>query len=132
MGIRSVSGRAAFILMVAFYLFAGYNHFANPGFYEPVIPPWLSEWTREINVVSGIAEIMLGLLLIPKATRKAASWGIVLMLIAFIPSHVYFIQKGVFQLGPFTITPTFAWIRLLLIHPMLMLWALWAGRYEGI
>lgn len=130
MTIRTVAGRAAFLLMVSFYLFAGFNHFANPSFYEPVIPPWLSAWTKEINVLSGLAEIVLGFLLIPKKTRRMAGWGILLMLVAFIPSHIYFIQKGVFQLGPFTITPTFAWMRLLVVHPLLMLWAWWAGNYK--
>ena len=130
MTIRTVAGRAAFLLMVAFYLFAGFNHFANPSFYEPVIPPWLSAWTREVNVLSGLAEILLGILLIPKKTRRLAGWGILLMLVAFIPSHIYFIQKGVFQLGPFTITTAIAWIRLLVVHPLLMLWAWWAGNCE--
>ncbi len=116
------------MVMVGFYLFAGYNHFADPGFYEPLIPPYLSAWKSTINSLSGIAEILLALLLIPRTTRRAASIGIILMLLAFIPAHVYFIQKGSFAFGPFTMTPAIAWTRLLVIHPLLIGWAWWAGR----
>lgn len=120
------------VAMILFYLFAGYNHFANPEFYYPLIPPYLSAWSGPINILSGIMEIALALLLIPKATRKAAAWGIILMLIAFIPSHIYFIQKGTFQLGPFEVSPAIAWIRLLVIHPILLLWAWYVSRTEPI
>ena len=115
--------RTLLILMIVFYLFAGYNHFANPSFYYTIIPPYLSDWAGSINILAGIAEILLAILLIPKSTRKTAAWGIIIMLIAFIPSHIYFIQKGTFQLGSLTINPAIAWVRLLVIHPLLILWA---------
>lgn len=115
--------RTLLILMIVFYLFAGYNHFANPSFYYPIIPPYLSNWSESINILAGIVEIALAILLIPRATRKTAAWGIILMLIAFIPSHIYFIQKGSFQLGSLAVNPMIGWIRLLVIHPLLILWA---------
>lgn len=114
--------------MSGFYLFAGFNHFANPSFYEPIIPPYLANWSGLINTTSGLAEMALGALLIPLSTRRYASWAIILMLIAFIPAHIYFIQKGAFQLGSFTVTPIVAWLRLLIIHPLLILWAWWVGK----
>ena len=112
-----------------FYIFAGYNHFANPSFYLPLIPPYLSLWATELNLLSGIIEITLGLLLIPKKTRKYAAWAIILMLIAFIPSHIYFIQKGTFTLGSITMNPTISWIRLLVAHPLLIIWAWQISKY---
>jgi uncharacterized membrane protein len=118
--------------MILFYLLAGYNHFANPDFYYPLIPPYLSAWSGSINILSGVIEILLALMLIPKATRKAAAWGIILMLIAFIPSHIYFIQKGKFQLGSIEVTPAIAWLRLLVVHPILLLWAWYISKTEQI
>ena len=118
-----------FFLLIVFYLFAGYNHFANPSFYMPIIPPYLSDWAKEINLLSGIAEIVLALLLIPKATRTLAVKGIIIMLIAFIPSHIYFIQKGSFTLGSITITPTLSYIRLLIGQPILILWVWWSSKF---
>jgi uncharacterized membrane protein len=123
------AGNLSFYILVASYLLAGYNHFANPGFYEPLIPPYLSAWATQINTLAGIAEIAGALLLIPRKTRKAASIGIIIMLICFIPSHIWFIQKGSFSLGPFTMTPFIAWTRLLLVHPLLIAWAWWGGHH---
>lgn len=117
--------KTALWIMIAFYLFAGLNHFINPGFYRPIIPPYMGTWADGINNLAGFLEIFFALMLIPKFTRPIGSYFIILMLVAFIPSHVYFIMKGEFQLGPFTITPLLAWIRLLIIHPLLILWAHW-------
>jgi uncharacterized membrane protein len=118
-----------FFFLIVFYLFAGYNHFATPSFYIPIIPPYLATWAKEINIVSGIAEILLALLLIPKTTRPFAVKGIIIMLIAFIPSHIYFIQKGSFTLGSITITPTLSYIRLLVGQPILILWVWWSSKF---
>jgi uncharacterized membrane protein len=114
--------------MVVFYILGGYNHFNNPSFYIPLIPPYLSTWAVELNLISGFAEIFLGILLIPTQTRRYAGFGIVLMLIAFIPSHIYFIERGNFSLGSFTMSPLISWIRLLIFQPLLILWALWVSR----
>lgn len=119
-----------FFILIAFYIFAGYNHFASPSFYLPIIPPYLSNWANEINLLSGILEIILGILLIPKSTRPYASKGIIILLILFIPSHIYFIQKGIFTLGAIEITPTLSWFRLLIGQPILMLWAWWASKVD--
>ena len=118
-----------FFFLILFYLFAGYNHFATPSFYLPIIPPYLATWAKEINIISGIAEILLALLLIPKTTRPFAVKGIIIMLIAFIPSHIYFIQKGSFTLGSITITPTLSYIRLLVGQPILILWVWWSSKF---
>lgn len=119
-----------FFILIAFYIFAGYNHFASPSFYLPIIPPYLSDWANEINLLSGILEIILGILLIPKSTRPYAAKGIIILLILFIPSHIYFIQKGSFTLGAIEITPILSWFRLLIGQPILMLWAWWASKVD--
>jgi uncharacterized membrane protein len=119
-----------FYFLIAFYLFAGYNHFAKPTFYLPIIPPYLSTWAKEINILSGIVEIILALLLIPKATRSLAAKGIIMMLIAFIPTHIFFIQKGYFVLGTFRITPLISYVRLFVGQPILILWAWWSSKIE--
>ena len=117
-----------FFFLIFFYLFAGYNHFATPSFYLPIIPPYLVTWAKEINILSGIAEIILALLLIPTTTRALAVKGIIIMLIAFIPAHIYFIQKGYFTLGSFRITPLLSFVRLLVGQPLLILWAWWSSK----
>ncbi|MEM9858764.1 MAG: MauE/DoxX family redox-associated membrane protein [Bacteroidota bacterium] len=118
--------KVSFYLLVAFYLFAGINHFIDPEFYYPLIPPYFG-FPDFINVVSGIAEIVLALLLIPLKTRNYAVYGILLMLVAFIPSHVYFIQIGSCIPGGLCVPEWIGWVRLLVIHPLLLLWA-WSVR----
>lgn len=126
----SILQHTLFFLLIGFYLFAGYNHFASPTFYLPVIPPYLSQWAKEINILAGVFEIALALLLIPGRTRLFAAKCIIIMLIAFIPSHIYFIQKGEFIIGSIKMTPLASWIRLLIGQPILILWVWWASKSE--
>ena len=118
------------IALIAFYLFAGANHFINPSFYIPIIPPYMINWANEINIISGAVEILLGLLLIPTSTRIKAGLGIILLLIAFIPSHIYFIQKGEFAIGTVHFNPFISSIRLFVGQPILILWAFWASKSD--
>jgi uncharacterized membrane protein len=117
-----------FVALILFYLFAGANHFINSSFYLPIIPPYLSKWANEINTVSGVVEILLALLLIPKLTRIKAAIGIIIMLLAFIPSHIYFIKKGEFMIGTVMFNPLKSSIRLFIGQPLLILWAYWASK----
>lgn len=117
-----------FVALLLFYVFAGSNHFINPSFYLPIIPTYLSKWANEVNVLSGVVEILLALLLIPKSTRTKAGIGIIIMLFAFIPSHVYFIQKGEFMIGSVMFNPLKSSIRLFIGQPLLIIWAYWASK----
>ncbi|EPG74133.1 DoxX-like family protein [Leptospira fainei serovar Hurstbridge str. BUT 6] len=74
-------------IMAFFYIMAGSFHFINPAFYLKMMPPYIP-FHSEVIVISGIVEILLGLLLIPKLTRKSAAWGIILLLIAVYPANI--------------------------------------------
>ena len=116
-----------FLLQIIFYSFAGINHFINPDVYWPLIPDYLSQWGSGINLIAGILELSLALLLIPNHTRKMASLGLILLLITFIPSHIHFITSGLTAVGPLKVTTEMGWVRLVLIHPLLIWWA-WSAR----
>ncbi len=73
--------------MTALYVLAGINHFVNPDFYKKIMPPWLP-WHYSLIFISGVAEIVLGLLLLPVQTRKLAAWSIIILLIAVFPANV--------------------------------------------
>ena len=66
---------------------AGINHFVHPKLYMSIMPPWLPA-QGALVAVSGVLEILLGLLLILPKTRKLAAWGLVLLLIAVLPANV--------------------------------------------
>lgn len=108
--------------MVLFYLIAGINHFVNPDFYLPLIPDYLPAPIL-LNRVAGFAEIVLGVGLLFKVTRHLAAFGIIALLLALIPSHLYFIQIGSCIADGLCVPEWIAWLRLLLIHPLLVLWA---------
>ena len=82
-----VEKRISLYSMAALYVLAGVNHFANPDFYKKIMPPWLP-WHYSIIFISGIAEIVLGLLLLPVQTRKLAAWGIIILLVVIFPANV--------------------------------------------
>jgi uncharacterized membrane protein len=115
--------RKAFLLTAAlFYTIGGINHFVHPQFYIPLIPPYLV-FVDELNVLSGLAEILLAIGLLFTKTRKLASIGIIAMLVAFIPSHVYFIQIGSCVENGLCVPAWIAWVRLVAVHPLLVWWA---------
>jgi uncharacterized membrane protein len=78
--------------MSLFYVVAGINHFRKPDFYKPLMPPYIP-WHSFMIVASGVAEIGLGLFLLLQPTRPWAAWGIITMLIAFMPVHIYMYQE---------------------------------------
>lgn len=120
-------GKASRIIMALFYVAAGLNHFWHPEFYLPLIPDYLP-WPKVLNFLSGLGEIVFGLGLFFPQTRKAATWGIICLLIAFIPAHVYFIEIGSCVAHSLCVPPWVSWLRLILIHPLLMAWAYWVGK----
>ncbi len=75
-------------VMAAFYVGAGVLHFVKPGFYLKIIPPWLPAPSLVV-IVSGIAEIALGIALLFPATRQLAAWGVIALLVAVFPANVY-------------------------------------------
>lgn len=115
--------KTSLILLIALYLAGGTNHFVHPGGYLKLIPPYLP-FPQLLNSLAGFFELLFGLMLIFKTTRKYAVYGIVLMLVAFIPAHIYMIQIAPFMLGKWLVTKTIAWIRLLL-QAVLIAWAWW-------
>lgn len=115
--------KISFVLLTALYLVAGSNHFVHPAGYLKLIPPYLP-FPQILNLLAGFFEILFGLMLIFKPTRKYAVYGIILMLIAFIPAHIYMIQIAPFMLEKLLVTKTVAWIRLPL-QAVLIVWAYW-------
>ncbi|QXP73816.1 DoxX family membrane protein [Tenacibaculum sp. AHE15PA] len=76
------------ILLAIFIVYAGIQHFIKPDFFNAFVPDFLI-YKSTIIYVSGIIEIVLGvLLLIPKYTRVAAS-GILILMLLFLPIHIW-------------------------------------------
>tara|TARA_R110002111_G_scaffold100976_6_gene156467 strand:+ start:24392 stop:24802 length:411 start_codon:yes stop_codon:yes gene_type:complete len=110
-----------FILAI-FMIGAGTMHFVNPEFYMKIMPPYLP-FHKELVLISGVCEILLGiLLLIPKYSRLAA-WGIIALLFAVFPANVYLYQNQ--EILP--ASPIIHLLRLPL-QGVFILWAYWHTR----
>ena len=86
----------------------------NPGMYLALMPPDLPnpEW---LNVLAGLAEIILGVYVLEPRVRVLAAWGIIALLIAIFPANVYAALNG---------ASVFGWLRLPL-QGLLIAWAWW-------
>lgn len=115
------------ILMSVFYLVAGINHFLHPDNYYAIIPPYFP-FPQFINIASGAAEIIFSGLLIFSSSRKAGAFGIVVLLILFIPAHIYMIQKGGCMSAQMCIPAWLAWVRLFPLQFVLIAWARWYAK----
>ncbi|MEQ9423255.1 MAG: hypothetical protein RJQ09_02470 [Cyclobacteriaceae bacterium] len=112
-----------------FYIVAGLNHFLDPGFYLPLIPPYLPAHDM-INLAAGVVEIIFGVGLTMPALRKYAAIGIIIMLLTFVPVHVYFIQVNSCIDGGLCVPQWVGLVRLIVVHPLLIFWA-WSVRDIG-
>jgi uncharacterized membrane protein len=105
------------------FILAGANHFISPPFYLKMMPPILPAHLFLIYL-SGIIEIVLGvLLLIPKFTKFAA-WGIIALLLAVFPANIYM------AINP-SLFPEFSATALYLRLPLqflLIAWAFWLTK----
>jgi len=113
--------KISLILFATVYGVAGINHLVNPETYLELIPEWLGD-RNIINVLAGIVEILVAVLAIFPKTRKISGYLAMVMLIAFVISHVYFIQIG-HCAGDMCLDPWIGWVRLVVIHPLLIYWA---------
>ncbi len=109
-----------------FFVVAGINHFVMPDFYQPLIPPYFP-FPVFLNYFSGFIELVAGLGLLFRKTRRIAVFSIIVLMLVFIPSHVYFIRMGSCIEGSLCVAPWIAWVRLWIIHPLLILSA-WVLR----
>ena len=110
-----------------FYLSAGINHIISPDFYVNLIPNYLP-YPYGINILCGLIEIALSLFLLFPKYLKIGAWGIIVLLIFFIPSHVYFIKIGSCVPNGLCVNPIISWLRLIIVHPILILWAWYVGK----
>ena len=89
---------------------AGLNHFRDPGFYLVMMPPVLP-WPLLLIYISGVFEVLGGLLVLVPATRRLAGWGLIALLIAVFPANLYAAIAHV-KLPGGEIPPLLLWLRL--------------------
>jgi uncharacterized membrane protein len=119
--------KISLIVLIIGYTAAGINHFRIPAFYISIIPSYLP-YPEILNIVAGIFEILFALMLIYKPTRKIAAWGIIALLIAFLPVHIAMLS-GHSMLNGKPVLLVWAWVRLF-FQPVLIAWAWWHTKED--
>ncbi len=127
--LMSKTKRVLLWVMAAFYCVGGFNHLYNPDFYVAIMPPGLPnpEW---LNVLSGLAEIILGVFVLEPKVRVLAAWGIIALLIAVYPANLWVWVENVGAGGPGTGNEIGNLIR----QPfqiLFIVWAWWYTRPDG-
>jgi uncharacterized membrane protein len=108
-------------VMGLFYVGGGIVHFVNPGFYLPMMPPYLP-YHLELVYLSGLAEIVLGAAVLVPPTRRLAAWGIILLLIAIFPANLHIAMNNVPVFGATEGAGVWNWVRLP-VQGVLIWWA---------
>ena len=76
------------ILFAIFMVYAGVQHFLKPEFYIPFVPSFLP-FTTAIIYISGLIEVLLGIMLFIPKFIKAGAIGLLIMMIMFLPIHLW-------------------------------------------
>jgi uncharacterized membrane protein len=107
-------------LMGIAFVAAGRLHFVRPDFYVKIMPPYLP-WHLELVYLSGVAEILLGLLVLIPKCRWLGAWGLIALLVAVFPANIHMAMNP--DSFP-EIAPWLLWARLPLQFVMIA-WAYW-------
>lgn len=75
------------LALAAFFVAVGVGHFREFAFFREIVPDWLP-YPDAAVYVSGVAEILGGIGVLIPATRRAAGWGLLALLVAVYPANI--------------------------------------------
>ena len=111
-----------------FFILGGINHFRAEEFYMKLMPDYIPPNLHLPAVqLSGVAEVLLGVMLLVPRTQQLAAWGLIALLIAVFPANIYAYQhsREVFP----DLDPAVHFWRLPL-QAVMIAWAWWYTRPE--
>ncbi len=109
-------------LLAIFMIGAGVMHFVNPAFFLNIMPPYLP-LHKELVLISGVCELLSGVLLLVPAYSRWAAWGIIALLIAVFPANLH-----VFQHQELLPAPPLVHLLRLPLQGVFIVWAYWYTR----
>ena len=122
------------VVLAVLMIGVGVLHFTAKNFFVQIVPPQLPA-AELLVVVSGLFEILLGVLLFPRATRRIAGYGLVALYIAVFPANIYMAVANPELHGMpdwfVQPSPLALWLRLPLQF-VLIAWALWVSRTRPV
>ena len=84
----------SFLIIISsiFYVIVGIKHFIEPEYFLSIVPPYLP-YHLEIVYISGLFEILFGLLILFPKYRYYGAIGLILLLVAVFPANIYLAQS---------------------------------------
>ncbi len=77
------------MVLGVFVLLAGVMHFANPGFFNDIVPPWLPPSESFWTYLSGVAEVIIGIMLLRPSTRRRGAIAAIWLFVCVYPANLY-------------------------------------------
>jgi uncharacterized membrane protein len=81
-------GSRSALALAAFLVVAGIVHFVRPEMYDEIVPGWLPFSARFWTIASGVAEIVVGLVVAVPSTRAVGGLLAVALFVAVFPANI--------------------------------------------
>ena len=84
----------SFLIIISsiFYVIVGIKHFIDPEYFLSIVPPYLP-CHLELVYISGLFEVLFGLLILFPKYRYYGAIGLILLLVAVFPANIYLAQS---------------------------------------
>ena len=84
----------SFLIIISsiFYVIVGIKHFIEPEYFLSIVPPYLP-YHLELVYISGLFEILFGLIILFPKYRYYGAIGLILLLVAVFPANIYLAQS---------------------------------------
>jgi uncharacterized membrane protein len=123
LGAISLSPRtAACVGVAAVFCFTGVGHFIQTDALVQMLPPWVPQ-PATLVYLTGIIEFVGAAAILVPALRPMVGWGLILMLLAFLPVNLYAAMQRV-GIGGHQWGPSYLLIRVPL-QAILIAWIWW-------
>lgn len=74
-------------LIAAIFIVSGMLHLIRPAMFVSIMPPWLPS-PASLVLLSGLCEMAGAVGILLTATRVAAGWGLIALLVAVFPANI--------------------------------------------
>ena len=109
-------------IMALFYINVGITHFINPDFFLVIVPDYLP-YHMFLVYISGLFEIIFGVSLLSKKSRKFGATGLIFLLILVFPANIFLFQSMEAQ-SVYEISKNKALVRMFFQVPLILI-AFW-------
>ena len=107
------------------YIYVGITHFINPEYFKIIMPDYIP-FHYIFIYISGLFEIIFGLMIFFQKSRFYGAWGIFSLLILVYPANIYLYESTEIQ-EILSVSKDQTFIRLLFQFPLILL-SFWHTR----